>query len=166
MRLYQIDYKKLVALLLPTMLRKPLILVLLQCATRGIGRKHSEFLSTRDDNLYRIGHTGQVCYLRAVLNDAFPERSCDFGIEDSDVTSEFIYALSEVAFPYDQLIITAETETGMVEVWSESYILVETTPFLVECPTELYSNVDSMNKIRSLVNTYKLLSKKAVYGTL
>ncbi len=163
MRLYQIDYKKLVALLLPTMLRKPLILVLLQCATRGIGRKHSEFLSTRDDNLYRIGHTGQVCYLRAVLNDAFPERSCDFGIEDSDVTSEWVYALSEIEFPYDQLKVTSEESEDRLQVWSEDYVLIETTPFCVKCPPEVFSNVDYMNRVRHLVNMYKLLSKRAVY---
>lgn len=166
MQLYRINYKKLVVLLLPTMLRKSVIITLLQCATIAIRSKHTVFLSNRDSNLYRVQHTGQVCYLRAVLNDAFPVRSCDFEIEDSDVTSEFIYALSEVAFPYDQLIITTETEPNVLDVWGEGYILVETTPFLVECPPELYADTDSMNRIRNLVNAYKLLSKRAVYGSL
>jgi len=89
MRLFQIDYKKLVVLLLPTMVRKPIAIVMLQCATKGIRLKHSEFTSNRDDNLYRLKHTGQVCYLRAVLNDAFPFRSRNFEIEDISATSEW-----------------------------------------------------------------------------
>lgn len=164
MRLYQIDYKKLVALLLPTMLRKPLILVLLQCATRGIGRKHSEFLSTRDDNLYRIGHTGQVCYLRTVLNDAFPERSCDFAIEDSSATSEWVYAMDEEVHPNNQLQITAAEP--FVYLWSEDYVLLETTPFLVKCPPEVFTDSDGMDRVRHLVNNYKLLSKRAMYAAI
>lgn len=163
MRLYQIDYKKLVVLLLPTMVRKPIAIVMLQCATKGIRLKHSEFTSNRDDNLYRLKHTGQVCYLRAVLNDAFPFRSRNFEIEDISATSEWVYALSEIEFPYDQLKVTSEESEDRLQVWSEDYVLIETTPFCVKCPPEVFSNVDYMNRVRHLVNMYKLLSKRAVY---
>ncbi len=163
MRLYQINYKKLVALLLPTVLRKSLIVVLLQCATTGVRMRHSDFTKERDKHLYRIRHTGQVCYLRAVLNDAFPDRTCDFQIEDSPSTSEWVYAMSEIEFPYDQLKVTSEESEDRLQVWSEDYILIETTPFCVKCPPEVFSNVDYMNRVRHLVNMYKLLSKRAVY---
>lgn len=166
MRQYLIDYKKWTALLLPTMLRKPLLMVLLQCATVRIRQKHSELLQKREDNLYRLHHTGQVCYLRAALNDAFAGRSCDFVIEDSEVTSEWIYVLSETEYPYDQLLIKSETETDGVTVWSEDYILIETTPFMVGVPPEIYASADEMDKVRHIVNGYKLLSKKAIYASL
>ncbi len=167
MRLYQINYKKLVALLLPTVLRKSLIVVLLQCATTGVRMRHSDFTKERDKHLYRIRHTGQVCYLRAVLNDAFPDRTCDFQIEDSPSTSELVYAMSEIEFPYDQLRIPSEeSDYTPVHVWSEDYILIETTPFVVGCPPEVFADTDSMNRVRYLVNRYKLLSKKAVYSSI
>ncbi|HOI27093.1 MAG TPA: hypothetical protein PLN63_05295 [Paludibacteraceae bacterium] len=105
MNLYQIDYRKLVALLLPTMLRKPIIIIFLQCATLAVKLRHHDFLSNRDSNMYRLQHNGQVCHLRALLNEAFPTRSTDFIIEDSSVTSEFVYAMSEAYFPYDQMYV-------------------------------------------------------------
>ncbi len=163
MNLFQIDHKKLVVLLLPTIMRKPLVILLLQCATVSVRAKHNEMLRIRDDNLYQVHHTGQVCHLRKVLNEAFPSRSTDFIIDDSNVTSEWIYALSEQDFPYDQLKVEDENSSTQVEVWSEDYILVETTPFMVSCPPEIYSDGDSMNVVRHLVNTYKLVSKRAIY---
>ena len=164
MKLYQIDYKKLVALLLPTMLRKPLILAILNSATVGVRSLHSAFASNRDDNMYRLRHTGQVCYLRAILNNAFESRSCDFTIEDGSVTSEWLYAMCELTYPNDQLYIYPEPSD--IEVWSEDYILIETTPFMVGVPPELYADVDAMDKVRYLVNKYKLLSKRAVYSAI
>ena len=32
---------------------------------------HTRFLEFRKDAAYRLNHNGQVCYLRAVLNDTF-----------------------------------------------------------------------------------------------
>lgn len=148
------------------MMRKPLIVVLLQIATIAIRLRHSDFLTNRSSNLYRLNHTGQVCYLRAVLNDAFTDRSCDFRIEDSSVVSEWVYARDEQQYTYDQLIIKGEGSEDMVYVWSEDYILVETTPFSIGVPSEIYANKDYMNMVRNLVNEYKLLSKRASYYSI
>lgn len=162
--IFDLDFRKFVQLLLPIRMRKDLLVQFLYSAVLPIRQLHSNFMNNREDNLYRLTHNGQVCYLRSALNDAFPYRSVDFEIEDNYVTSEWIYAKSEVAFPYDQLIINEDPE-GVV-LWDERYVLIETTPFLVKCPPEIYVDQDSMNRVRHLINQYKILSKQATYASL
>lgn len=166
MRQFLINYKKLVVLLLPSMMRKPFIVVLLQIATIAIRLRHSDFLTNRSSNLYRLNHTGQVCYLRALLNDAFSTRSCDFTITDGNTVSEWRYALDEMQHPYDQLMVMEEGSASMVELWNEEHILMETTPFTVSCPPEVFSDLDSMNRVKNIVNTYKLMAKRPEYISL
>lgn len=64
------------------------------------------------------------------------------------------------------MYVFEEDNPNQVFVWSEDYILIETTPFLVKCPPEVFGNIDSMNVVRYLVNQYKLVSKKAVYSAI
>lgn len=162
--IFDLDFRKFVQMLLPVRMRKYLLIQFIVSSILPIRQLHYRFMNNREDNLYRLTHNGQVCYLRSVLNDAFPYRSADFDIGDNYVTSEWIYAKSEAAFPYDQLILREDPD-GVV-LWDERYVLIETTPFMVKCPKEIYDDKDSMNRVRHLVNEYKILSKQATYVSL
>mgnify|MGYP000252482231 FL=1 len=58
-------------LLLPTFYRKPLIAAFAQSMVQGVNIVYGNFMRWRQDKQYRLSHNGQVCYLRAVLNDQF-----------------------------------------------------------------------------------------------
>lgn len=68
---YNIDYNKLVILLLPTFLRKPKIIAFLQSAIAPVINIHYEFLQRRNEDHYKLDHNWQVCYLEVMLNDRF-----------------------------------------------------------------------------------------------
>ena len=67
---YDIDFKKLAILLLPTSLRKGKVVAFAQVLLSPIAELHYQWKLKRLADWYKIEHTGQVCYLRKVLNDA------------------------------------------------------------------------------------------------
>lgn len=69
--MFEIDLKRFVLQLLPTFYRQPLIFGLLRAALVGLQAVYDQFAEARAAHTYRLTHNGQVCYLRAVLNDAF-----------------------------------------------------------------------------------------------
>lgn len=68
---YKVDYIKLGLELLPTFLRKPIIMAWVRVCFAPIIAIYDDWLVMRFDNLYLIEHTGQVCSLRKSLNDKF-----------------------------------------------------------------------------------------------
>lgn len=66
---YKVDYDKLVLLSLPAFLRKPILVGYVKAIITPIANQYDKWRFFRDDNLYKVHHTGQVCYLRKVLND-------------------------------------------------------------------------------------------------
>ena len=67
----KIDFNRLALLLVPTVLRKPRVSALVQCLVSPIKFLYEEWLWEREQNLYLLKHTGQVCSLRKSLNDTF-----------------------------------------------------------------------------------------------
>ena len=84
MSVYDIKIKRLALLLLPTALRKPLVAAFMQSAVQGCSVLHGEFMRWRDDKDYRLWHNGQVCHLRAVLNDTFDHTERRITVDDED----------------------------------------------------------------------------------
>lgn len=68
---FKLDVNKLVVLLGQTFLRRPRFLALLQVLAAPIATIHQQWYVHRQNNIYRLKHNGQVCYLRKVLNDTF-----------------------------------------------------------------------------------------------
>jgi len=68
---YSINFYKLCFSFLMVNLRKPLELAFYYSAIQPLVALHYDWQAYRDTNLYKLTHNGQVCYLRAALNDAF-----------------------------------------------------------------------------------------------
>lgn len=71
---YNIDYKRLVVLLLPSFLRRPMLVSYLHVLVTPVGNLYQKWIGFRAENLYKIEHTGQVYSLENVLNDAFSKQ--------------------------------------------------------------------------------------------
>lgn len=166
MKLFKIDYKRLVLLLLPPCLRYPRIYALLLALTFGIEGLYRSFSRQREADLTRLRRNGQVCYLRALLNEELDPEQQRIRIGDASLPGEWIMAYTESA-AY-QLLINTEpgTEGRPVPVlYDEAAILENTSFFTVYVPWN--EDMDDMtNRLRSLMNGYKLLSKTYIiqYG--
>ena len=68
---YDINVKRLALLLLPTFWRKPGFAALAYAAVSPLQWLHTQFVLWKRDAEYRVQKNGQVCHLRAVLNDMF-----------------------------------------------------------------------------------------------
>ncbi|MDR0834612.1 MAG: hypothetical protein LBN93_10605 [Candidatus Symbiothrix sp.] len=154
MKLFQIDYKKLVLLLLPTMLRREVVYAFLKAMTAPVISLYNQFTSNRDNNLYRLQISGQVCYLRRLLNDAFPSANGNIRIEEGSTSGNWQYAYDEDYDPYQKYLLIE----GGTLFWDKSTIIEGVSGFTVYVPVAVY-DVNNDAKIRSLLNAYKLLSK-------
>ncbi|MDR3350698.1 MAG: hypothetical protein LBN98_03485 [Prevotellaceae bacterium] len=153
-RIFEINYKRLVLLLLPTFLRKELLVAFLRAATAPEVTLHNSFLVNRKNNLYRLRMNGQVCYLRKVLNDAFPEAGGGIWIEDGEITGHWVYAWDD---DQERVLLAYDLNTDhATRVWDEAVIMDNVNNFIVFCPEKIRS---FEIKIKSVLNTYKLLSK-------
>ncbi len=155
MKLFEINYKKLVVLLLPTFLRKESIVAFLRAATAPVSTLHDEFTRNRNDNLFRLRMNGQRCHLRAVLNAKFPEAQNNIHIVEENLEGEWQYAWDEEYDPYNYLLLIAEEGTLF---WNLPAIIRDKSGFTVVVPANLEDD-NTTATIRSLVNNYKLLSK-------
>jgi hypothetical protein len=68
---FNVNWKYLVINFTPIQLRKPALIGYVNALLQPIATLHYNWLRLRDDNLYKLEHTGQVCYLRKSLNDRF-----------------------------------------------------------------------------------------------
>lgn len=159
MKLFPINLHKLGVVLLPVMMRSASMVEFYRILLKGFEAKQDGFFSRRTKTLYNLNHNGQVCKLRAVLNDAFPTRDKSFLIENVlGVSGEWLYAKDEEN-RYEQLFVSDDPD--YILVYDEE-LMTKFADFVVKIPTGLQS-IDNMNTIRALVNTYKLTSKKAIY---
>ena len=155
MKLFQIDYKALVTLLLPTFLRRPVMTAFLRAQVSGVQRVYNRFVKNRNDNLYRLKINGQVCYLRRALNDAFPEAGGQIRIDDGALSGLWRYAWDEDYDPYRNYLLIPDEGTLF---WDKDTILEGVSGFVVYAPGSIY-DINNDARMRALLNEYKLLSK-------
>jgi hypothetical protein len=70
-RIYDINYKKLVTWMVPQVLRKTKLMALLNALASPVVFIYNLFLINRRNNLYRLMITPQVCYVEMALNDKY-----------------------------------------------------------------------------------------------
>lgn len=93
---YNIDWDKLVLLLLPSFLRKPKIFAFIRSAVEPLKALHDDWLDFRDQNIYILNHNGQVCYFRGALNDVFDPDERRIYIQNGlAVEPKHIYTVNE-----------------------------------------------------------------------
>lgn len=154
-KLYHVDFKKLVLLLIPTFLRRPLIAALCLSATNPFRHIHTQHVALIADNTYRLNHNGQVCYLRATINDLFDAQERRIAVEDiPENFQEFVIYERR----YERSVLS-QRKNGGVMVYKRGYFGHDRYDFCVRIPVDM--EIDK-TKLRSLINKYKLASKRYV----
>ncbi len=173
--IFDIDFNKWIALMLPTFLRRRRLFAFIRalCAPLylGEGGLYQRFLEMRGDHIYRLSHNGQVCYLRAALNDAFDLKK-GFEIEDADgYEGEWIYA-KDPTMPQQLLAVDEgknpkpgeddpppEHPTPLLA--DEARLNAPQNSFIVRVPNNIYTT--QLDKVKAIVEQYRILSKTPIY---
>ena len=146
---YSIDFVKLAKERLATFLRKPISLLIVGMLGSEIGSIHYLWLQKRTRDWYKINHTGQVCSLRKVLNDAL------------DPIERRIYIGEGNAFPRKYIYTRAENRPvflGKMFIYQHSEYLNTGADFIVFAPSAIISV--QLNEMNALLKFYKLASKR------
>ena len=146
---YKVDYKTLVILLKPSFLRKPFLLAYLNCLVKPLSDVYDEWSSFRNDNIFKLNHNGQVCYLRKALND-----ECDPGerriiIEEGNkYPRQYLYTQPENKPRY----------MGTMILYLNSDYADTGVDFIVRAPKSVMN--ESMERLKAMVEFYKLGGKR------
>jgi hypothetical protein len=151
--IYNINYKRLATLLLPTFMRLRRIKVFLEAVIHPVEMLHTQLDRYRAETAYRLIHTGQTCRLRKVLNDNFDPVARRIYIVETgqDYSPACLYWRETGRWTLaprrpDSLIINRRGFGG-----------VNRYDFVVNVPVEYLALGD---KIAAITNIYKLVGKR------
>lgn len=153
--MFEIDFKRLVALLLPMSLRRPLIFGVLRAGVSGVERVYKDFMAVRKEHNFRLTHNGQVCYLRGALNYCFGP---GFKIGSIKQEGEWLYAVTEAG--ENIILAVTEEEKGVPVLYSEQMLNAAQNDFVVFVPGIYWVRLE---EIKAMVDRYKLVTKRAHY---
>lgn len=159
---YDVNWLGLVGQLMPTMLRKPILLSIVCAIAKQLKTIHYQWMQERESHYYRLHHTGQVCYLTEALNDLLDNEQRRIYITDSSETSQWVKCYHDTS-PNRCIIGTEGGEVSLAKVWRESYLISETKWFIVHLPSDVYNDSNLLLQAKYLTNIYKLLSKRAEF---
>ena len=154
---YDVNFKRLALLLLPTFWRRPLFAAMAYAAVSPLQWLHTRFMLWRRDTDYRLLHNGQVCRLRGLLNDLFDpvDRRITVTEEVSNVGNIVLHR-REVQ---RAVRLPARGSGRMVVLNRRGYGGVSGYDFWVNIPLALYDKLD-ITQVRAVVDAYKLASKR------
>ena len=154
---YEVNIKRFALLLLPTFWRRPILATLVYAAVSPLGYLHTRFVLFRRDTVYRLTHNGQVCYLRALLNDKFDPIDRRITITETVENVGFITLHKREE---DAEVLVPRRGSGRILILNRrGYGGVSGYDFWVNIPLALYDKLD-ITQVRAVVDAYKLASKR------
>lgn len=154
---YEVNFKRFALLLLPTFWRRPILATIAYAMVSPLSYLHTRFVLFRRDSVYRLTHNGQVCYLRAVLNDQFDpiERRITITEDAAGGGDLLLYRREE-----DRGHLLPGRATGRATIVNRrGFGGINGYDFWVNIPAALYETVD-VARLKAIVGTYKLASKR------
>jgi hypothetical protein len=146
---YKIDYNRLAILDLPTFLRKPIQVAFLQSLLVPIDSLYYKWSLFRNENLYKVHHNGQICYLRKVLNDKLDSSLRRIYIGDGNSHKrQYLYTTAENRPKY----------LGTMFLWQNSDYADTGVDFIVYAPIEIINT--SPYELKALIDFYKMGGKR------
>jgi hypothetical protein len=146
---YKIDWDRLILLLLPTFLRKPVLFGYLSALVSPIASLHYKWLGqVRYQNLKTLSYNGQRCYLRRALNDFFDPEVRRITIDETgQLDQDYLYTQAE----------NLDVYLGTMYLESDFNYASGAVDFLVNVPATILN--EKINEITALVDFYKLAGK-------
>lgn len=160
---YDVNFRRLALLLLPTFWRKPLFGAFSFAFVAPVSHLHVRFIQYHRRTDYRLRHNGQVCYLRAVLNDEFDPELRRITLSDSDKTDFGTAVYSrDVNRPLKMPLRVASMGA---KIYRRDFIGAGAVDFIIKIPEALRGLIDE-SRLFGVVDTYRLASMRyaILYG--
>lgn len=143
---FNLDIPKFTTSLIPIDLRKMKLVGLVQALVAPLVEINDTWRRMRSDNLYKLEHTGQVCYLRGALNDRFDPSERRITIDGTGGNSEptYIYTPGENQTKY----------LGRLFLRNSLEFADTGADFTVRVPREIMNQ--SSYEVRALIDFYRL----------
>lgn len=146
---YKIDFDKLVLLLLPTFLRKPVLFGYLKALISPIASLHYRWSKMRDENLKKLSYNCQRCYFRGALNDKFDPVLRRITFDDTlSLQQDYIYTPAE----------NLDVYLGTMWLEQDFNYAGSTVDYLVLVPRDIMNA--KLNEIVALIEFYNLAGKQ------
>ncbi|OUL63095.1 hypothetical protein [Flavobacterium sp. AJR] len=147
---YKVNFNMLAIQLLPTFLRKPAFMAFVQILMKPITAIYDDWIIARNENIFRLYHTGQVCHLRKSLNLKFDEEQKRIEIKKGNLyTTTYIYTEGEGFDKY----VNLETEPETIWLRTEVETADTGLDFIVSVPEQIYKT--RLEGIEAHVKFYK-----------
>ena len=170
--MFSTDFRRLAILLTPTFLRSPVISAMLTAMAAPLQTLRDKFNARRDDNLFRLGHNGQVCRIKHALNSQFGITDYQAGFQIEDITARGDYLLIHDLALWSQepqrAVLPPDTP-DCITIYHRDEIERTTATFIVHCPAAAttVTNQQPDNPIVSaIVERYRPVSRTATYHQL
>lgn len=147
---YSVDFDKLGKLLLPLNLRKQRVMAYVSALMQPLVALHYIWTQFRNANIYKLTHTGQVCYMRKALNDRFDVDLRRIYIDGTggDALKTHIYTPGEAQTKY----------LGKLWIRNSLEFADNGADFLVYVPANIAQTLNF--ELRALIDFYKVASKR------
>ncbi|MBF0576591.1 hypothetical protein [Dysgonomonas sp. GY617] len=153
---YNISFSRLALLLLPMRWRKNAIVALMSSLVRPLAVLHSRFINYT--NSLDTDVLCQVCYLEGRLNDLYDYYDRRIFIRDTPINFDDFILHKEIT---GKPILLSKEGTGDPYILVRNNMLGTTiTDFDVVFPYGYNFSDDELKKLRSIINSNKLASKK------
>jgi len=158
MSAFNVNYKKLVMLLLPTFLRKNALMDFIYSAVSPVAALHQQFQTFMAETKYRLSHNGQHCHLRGMLNDTFDPTQRRITLADVEGTKEpfLLYWRSENK---SKRIYRRDKNKELI-LNRRGFGGTDGFDFVINIPGALSLNNDDITRLKALTDAYKLVSKR------
>lgn len=146
---YKVDFDKLILLLLPTFLRKPVLFGYLKALISPIASLHYRWSKMRDENLKKLSYNCQRCYFRGALNDKFDPVLRRITFDDTlSLQQDYIYTPAE----------NLDVYLGTMWLEQDFNYAGSTVDYLVLVPRDIMNA--KLNEIVALIEFYNLAGKQ------
>lgn len=169
--IFRVDFDKWLLTLLPSFLRRSVMFALCRAAIAPIRTLYGRFGEARKAHLFSLTHNGQVCYLRAALNEAFDTTGFDI-IDYDDGRGDWLFAKSEdlqdQLYAVDERLYDPAEEDNPTHpvplLYDETRLNLAQNCFIVQVPSSIYAT--QLDKVRGIVEQYRPLSKTPIYAPI
>lgn len=154
---YDVNFKRLALLLLPTSWRRPIIASITYAMVSPFSYIYTHFMRFRSESNYRLTHNGQVCYLRAVLNDTFDpiERRITITDQTTNIGNITLHLRSE----NQEKLLPQRGAIKIMIINRRGFGGVNGYDSWINIPAVLYASIDT-TRVKAIVANYKLASKR------
>ncbi|URC13937.1 hypothetical protein [Flavobacterium sp. B183] len=152
---FDIDWKIFGIQMLPIKWRDSLTILFVKIILKPIDMIYYKWFNWRIDNIYKLEHSGQICYLRGSLNDKFDPIERRIYITDGQIyETTYVYTDAE-----DQdLFLEMDAEDHTIWLRTESETSDTGLDFIVFVPEEIFKT--QIHVLHAHVKFYKTGGKR------